>query len=102
MATPSRYPFPAEEDAAQTKWWGRLNALERDTWAPFLRVMTPAERRQYHDDRRFYAGQFKCSMPEDPGPFGGAAFNERSHFDHMLRSRWEKILGRRMHNPRAA
>ena len=95
-ASKKGYPQQPPVAAGEQAWWDGLDATERDEWAPFLRVLTPDERREFHSDRRYYATRFTSSQAEDRGPFGGAALVEREHYRHLLRSRWAQRLGSRL------
>lgn len=56
---PGGYPFPPEEDAAQTAWWDGLSPAYRERWAPLLARLDARGRVHFHRLRRGMRAEFR-------------------------------------------
>ena len=98
MPSPSRYPFPADEDRRACAWWDGLDVFDKRRWWPVLLAMTPAERGELHADRRATAQRLGLDRDET----GGQHFLRREHEQCLLLNYWTQRLGDRLTAKEAA
>lgn len=74
---PTGYRTPAE-------WWRNLHSAQRKQWAPLFRAMTPAQRKQFHEERWRVCAELPSS--------GRFAKSERLDAYGKMFRRWSAIL----------
>jgi hypothetical protein len=95
-----RYPFVEPSTGYERAWWEEMRSQAQDgspqrradfaarirRWTPLLKLMTPAERQAFHDQRRGIAARFTWDIDSARGD------GERDDEERRLHDFWKSNL----------